>query len=180
MATTMETLHAALQATQQRLIELERTVARQTAEAVETSNKLEYLEAEREKLQRNLDASYRKGDGRSSIVDSKGLMRPNVFNGDRTKWRQWLSKLGNWMSGWHPRIRQVIIWTVLNQPEGVDINEADMFNLMNSTGLDVEEIARINTDLYAALTFRKVLSFGCPRLPPPPPPKTTTQTTKFT
>lgn len=129
---TLENLNQALQATQARMIALEQEVAqnrqiieRQTAEALDTANKLEHLEAEREKLEAKLAASFnnRPFTERRSIIDSKGLMRPSLFTGDRSKWR----------------------------PEGVDMNEADMLNLVQATSLEIVDVTRMDTDLYVVL-----------------------------
>ena len=133
----VDELRRALVATQDRVITLETTareqlarLEQQAATAVETQSKLQFLEDEREKL---VAITSRMGNKGGSIMDSKGLMKPSQFNDDRTKWRAWLSKLVNWMSGWHEGIRSIVRWVVRNQPDGIDIDPTEFATMMAAT-----------------------------------------------
>ena len=100
--------------------------------------------------QQRLEVLLRRDRARPSLVDAKGIGRPEKFGSKEAEWRIWAIKLENVVAGVFPGARDALAWAQERDPMA-PVTAADRDAYFQEDGEANEEIIELDNQLYTVL-----------------------------
>ena len=98
-----------------------------------------------------IDGLKQKEERNVTLFDTKGLAKPEKFDGKEESFLYWRTKLESFIASVYPEFESVMAWA---ENEDSEITNADLlasFGPVNPTDRTIENVEGMNTQFYAVL-----------------------------